>query len=651
MAQGPLGSLLGDIRRLYEDGAVGLQSDAQLLERFRSLGDRSAFEVLVGRHGRMVLSVCREVLGDPDDAEDAFQATFLLLARKAGRLRVERTLAGWLHRVGYRIAVQAGIAAARRRRHEGRAAALAADACGPPADAVAEAAEGRRVLHAELDRLPDRLRIPVVLYYLEGRSYAEAASLIGVPEATVRGRLARARERLRDRLTRCGLAPAEASSRLLPPLAPALPPLPPGLVSATARAASCLTLAPAATADGMAASIVLMQQFLGTLIVSKLKVAAAGIATILALAWMTASLAAPTAQGEPPRPTKAHAAGHPSAEAQPNAGAIVHYAGRVLGVDDRPIAGATILVGYSIDGKGKPVELGAVGAGRGQTRVTVERARFFLERARTDAAGHFQFDVDMSHLVKDREDLGIQNIHLYAQAEGYGPVSLPAWPPQARDRFEFRLPWDDVPIEGRILDAQGRPAGGAGIQPVALYYKQDDDGWPRDWSDPGSLRSLEDSMGDTGCDDGMALIPAVKADAEGRFRLTGLGRERTVVLRISHPGSSPEQIEVMTRPGRSDRPLNVQAGFDGRPILRYDRATFVHQLPATEPRIRTVFVWVRPRGDRAESLRITEWLTKQISQGTTLKVVGTPEGADLILQGTINRPRDEPASPPAGPRP
>ena len=128
MAQGPLGSLLRDIRRLYEDGAIGCQSDAQLLERFRSLGDRTAFEALVGRHGRMVLAVCREVLGDPDDAEDAFQATFLLLARKAGSLRVGRTLAGWLHRVGYRVAVQAGIAAGRRRRHEGRAAALAAHA-------------------------------------------------------------------------------------------------------------------------------------------------------------------------------------------------------------------------------------------------------------------------------------------------------------------------------------------------------------------------------------------------------------------------------------------------------------------------------------------------------------------------------------------
>ena len=282
MARGPLGSLLEDIRRLYEDGAIGCQSDAQLLDQFRSLGDRAAFEALVGRHGRMVLAVCREVLGDPDDAEDAFQATFLLLARKAGSLRVGRTLAGWLHRVGYRVAVQAGIAAGRRRRHEGHAAALAAHAVERAADAVAESAEERRLLHAELDRLPDRLRIPVVLYYLEGWSYAETASLLGVTETTVRGRLARARDRLRDRLE--------------PPIVSSAPAVPLGLIALTARAASCVTLS---SAGATASAIVLVREVLGAMIVSKLKVAAAGIAAVCALAWMTASLAAPVAQDEP----------------------------------------------------------------------------------------------------------------------------------------------------------------------------------------------------------------------------------------------------------------------------------------------------------------------------------------------------------------
>ena len=121
-----------------------------------------------------------------------------------------------------------------------------------------------------------------MLYYLEGRSYAEAASLLGVPEATVRGRLARARERLRD--------------RLVPPLVSSVPAVPPGLIALTARAASCVTLAPP---GATASSIVLMREVLGAMIVSKLKVAASGLAAVCALAWMTASLAAPAAQDEP----------------------------------------------------------------------------------------------------------------------------------------------------------------------------------------------------------------------------------------------------------------------------------------------------------------------------------------------------------------
>jgi RNA polymerase sigma factor (sigma-70 family) len=629
MSHGPHGSLFREIRRLYEDGAIGCQSDAQLLDRFRSHGDRAAFEVLVGRHGRMVLAVCREVLGDPDDAEDAFQATFLLLARKAGSLRVDRTLAGWLHRVSYRVAVQAGIAAGRRRRHEERAAARASQAVERPADAVVEAAESRGVLHAELDRLPDRLRIPVVLYYLEGRSYAEAATLLGVPEATVRGRLVRARDRLRDRLTRRGLAPVEASSRLVPPTALGFPAMPPGLVALTARAASCVTLAP----TGTASSLALMQEVLGTMIASKLKAAAAGLAAILALAWMTATLAAPAAQDG------RHPAANPQATVQsppakkPAAAAAVHYAGRVLGPDEQPIAGAEIFLHY-----------------------TTPTNRNFRMSARTDAEGRFQFDVDPARFAKNSE-AALRNAWLYARAAGYGPVTIPAGfprpegatpPRQPLDRIEFHLPRDDVAIEGQILDKEGRPARGANIRPIAAYFKQDADGKPLDWSDPGVSRAFEQQVGDQPY---LALIDGVEADAEGRFRLSGFGRERAVVLYISHRGSGPERVAVITRPGRTQLMVDGESPIDGRPMIRYDAAQFVHQLPGIVPRIQTVYVNVRRRGKRIDSLRITEWLSKQIIQGTKLKLMDNPQEADLILEGTINEARKTPPDQPDDPRP
>ena len=116
MAIETLGAALRQINRLFADGAVSGLSDAQLLERFLARRDAGAFEALVARHGPMVLSVCRAILRDPHDAEDAFQATFLVLVKKAGTIRGRDTLAGWLHRVAYRVAIQANAAAARRRR-------------------------------------------------------------------------------------------------------------------------------------------------------------------------------------------------------------------------------------------------------------------------------------------------------------------------------------------------------------------------------------------------------------------------------------------------------------------------------------------------------------------------------------------------------
>src|SRR2546421_10569078 len=118
MAIETLGAALRQINRLIAEGVVTGLSDAQLLERFLNQGDAGAFEALVARHGPMVLSVCRGILRDPNDAEDAFQATFMILVKKAGTIRGRVVLGGWLYQVAHRVAVQANIAAARRRAHE-----------------------------------------------------------------------------------------------------------------------------------------------------------------------------------------------------------------------------------------------------------------------------------------------------------------------------------------------------------------------------------------------------------------------------------------------------------------------------------------------------------------------------------------------------
>jgi RNA polymerase sigma factor (sigma-70 family) len=187
------------------------EGDEELLGRF--LGDEeaaseAAFRALVDRHGPMVLGVCRHVLGQAHDAEDAFQATFLSLARSAASIRDRRVLARWLYEVAYRIAVRARVRSAQRRTREKEAAEMSGVGFVREADPAWD--ELRPVLHEEVNRLPEKYRTAVVLCYLQGRTNEEAAAVLQWPVGTVKGRLSRAREMLRSRLTRRGLALAAA---------------------------------------------------------------------------------------------------------------------------------------------------------------------------------------------------------------------------------------------------------------------------------------------------------------------------------------------------------------------------------------------------------------------------------------------------------
>jgi RNA polymerase sigma factor (sigma-70 family) len=194
------------IEALFDGGAVAEQTDRQLLEVFTG-GDRMAaelaFTVLVKRHGPMVYRACQAILSDPHAAEDAFQATFLVLARKAGGLWVRDSLGPWLLSVAQHVARCARAGASRRRAHERTAVALAMPTI------CDEAWDDRdAILHEELSRLPARYRAVAILCDLEGLTQKQAADRLGWPDGTVRSRLARARDRLRERLTRRGMAPA-----------------------------------------------------------------------------------------------------------------------------------------------------------------------------------------------------------------------------------------------------------------------------------------------------------------------------------------------------------------------------------------------------------------------------------------------------------
>jgi RNA polymerase sigma factor (sigma-70 family) len=270
MTDGPLSDVLRHIRRIALTAESADMDDGRLLERFIGQRDETAFEALLRRHGPMVLGVCRRLLREPNDIEDAFQATFLVLLRKASSLGKRELVANWLYGVAYRTALKARTQAARMRAH----ARPLTDVHAEESETEIEWKDLRPVLDEEVQRLPAKYRVPVVLCYLEGKTFEEAAHQLGWPAGTVSGRLARARQLLRTRLTRRGLelhgglpatALAQAASAALPAQ----------LKIATVRAAVTLTAKGAGTAYVIPASVVtLMEGVLQAMFMTKVKVAA-----------------------------------------------------------------------------------------------------------------------------------------------------------------------------------------------------------------------------------------------------------------------------------------------------------------------------------------------------------------------------------------
>jgi RNA polymerase sigma factor (sigma-70 family) len=307
MANGTFGAVTRQVDRLFGEGTVAGLGESQLLERFLHRRDEAAFQAIVERHGPMVLGVCRRVLRDRHDAEDAFQATFLLLARKAGTIRGNGLLGPWLYRVAHRVAVRASLGSARRRGRERPDAEAASEAPAPdgsPADRDLPLA-----IHEELARLPEKYRVPVTLCYLEGLTHEEAAARLRWPVGTVKGRLSRARNRLRDRLAVRGLAaPVGLLAASLARDARAA--MPPSLVDSTVQAATSVAAGKAATGLVSAAAVSLAEGVANAMFLKKIKTAA--LAALLSTSLIGAGFGAITRDGPrltdrltPPVPTDA----------------------------------------------------------------------------------------------------------------------------------------------------------------------------------------------------------------------------------------------------------------------------------------------------------------------------------------------------------
>jgi RNA polymerase sigma factor (sigma-70 family) len=305
--------------------------DRELLERFVSGRDEAAFAALVHRHGPMVLTVCRRVLHQAQDAEDACQATFLVLVRRANSILRREALGSWLHGVAYRIAGKLRAQAARR------GAPLPPEPAARPADPLA-ALTGRELqgaLDAELQRLPDQYRQPLVLCYLEGKTRDEAAAQLNWTLGALKGRLERGRQLLRARLTRRGLTLSSALciAVLAESAAPAA--VPATLFLAIVKTGTLLASGKPAAGVPSASVTALTEGALRAAQPLRVKLAAAVLA--LALIGTGASVLCSQAwSGKPDR-------GEPAAAVQ--ASAAPAPAGRPLPMDDPPPPGALARLG------------------------------------------------------------------------------------------------------------------------------------------------------------------------------------------------------------------------------------------------------------------------------------------------------------------
>jgi RNA polymerase sigma factor (sigma-70 family) len=268
------------LEALWTSGTLTGMSDAQLLSRFAGVRDaaaESAFRELMYRHGPMVMGVCRQIIRHPHDADDAFQATFLVLVRKAGSIRVGGSLAPWLYAVAYRTAQRARAIASRYR---SAPVESLEDPMRHPASDPGHF-DLRPLLHEELNRLPGKYREPIVLCHLEGKTHEEAARLLQWPVGTLSGRLSRGRELLRSRLKRRGMevSPAILSANWLAgtPTSVTLP-----LIEFTVGAAIGFA-APAVSTSVLS----LTQGVLNAMLLNKIKMTAL---TVLLFGGMTAGI-------------------------------------------------------------------------------------------------------------------------------------------------------------------------------------------------------------------------------------------------------------------------------------------------------------------------------------------------------------------------
>ncbi len=445
MATPAIIAVLRHIRRMSGGAADGQPGDRQLLEDFAGSRDEAAFAALVSRHGPMVLSVCRGVLGDAHAAEDAFQATFLVLARKAGSIRHRKSAGGWLCQVARRVALRARARAADRLERERGAVAMSS--AEPWLDLSLR--ELRSAVHEEVGRLPEKYRTPVVLCHLEGKTQEEAARLLGVSGGAIKGRLERGRQRLRVRLSRRGLAlPAGLFAAAL---AKAAEVVPERLVQTVLRTA----LAAGPGLAGVSVEVLDLAREATITMASKLKIATVFLIAALGVGGTIGYPALTARDGEAPAPKAAAPAQPAPVAAKPAVqGETLHYDCKVTDKDTgKPIAGATVVVHRWVQDD----------PGEKESYRNIAKTKHA-----TDSDGRFSFSVSVEQMAERDLYIGVAVRHPdYIPDDGEGFTLgriLELIKNGDRPPFDHVRLKRGAPVTGTVQTPDGRPAAGMSVK-------------------------------------------------------------------------------------------------------------------------------------------------------------------------------------------
>jgi RNA polymerase sigma factor (sigma-70 family) len=550
-------SLVRQLGSLFGGGCAAGLSDLQLLERITARGepaDEAAFAAIVARHGPMVLGVCRQLLGDHHDAEDAFQAVFLVLARQARSIRDPDALGAWLHGAALRTARKARARLARRRQTEVEGAVSRSEVrlAAPPEQVIDR--EQAEALHREIAGLPGTFRLPVVLCYLEGLSLSEAAERLRCPAGTVHSRLDRAREKLRRGLARRGIA--LSTTGIVAMLAPrsASASVSSLLCDSTTRAAIHFAARHAAGGALSAPAAALAQEILNTMLAHKLKAAALAVLMIATLAtgagYLSINALARPREGEPrgePQAQTARTEPRPPDSPRPPERRMT-VVGRVLDPDGKPVRGAVVDV-YT------RFRTANVGAGdEAREKLTL------LGQGQSDGDGRYRLDA-----IRTASTL-VYQVSAVASAPGYGLGWAVLNPDAAEPAAEIRL-LPEQTFRIQLSDVTGAPAKGVEVQVVRIGRRTAD--------------GLFDGAGTSGNPpDGMSTWPRpVITDDQGRITLTGFGRSPglTLTLSVVDPRYAQQELQVdASQPGDQVIALALQpakiiegrvlAADTGRPI-------------------------------------------------------------------------------------